>query len=194
MLGNFLNFVRSAIMKHNYTRVMNLFLVPFLGLFQSAQAQDLNMGVRDVFPRDAWVQGALLVGKPQNFEIARTVFIATTQAGVQEFVVDSTVSIYDGALALIYDPAEPTLRPIDGFDVIVTGPHSLRTTKVNRYTFDPGFILQIVHPVDPNGAILQATGPGGTITRIVENGKEVMRQEVIKDARGRRKVRWREVR
>lgn len=172
----------------SYRSVIGFFLS--LGLFQSVQAQDLNMGVRDVFPRDAWVQGALLVGKPENYEIARTVLTATVPVGVQTFVVESTKGISHGNLALIYQSG----RVIDGFSVDVTGPYTVMTQKENRYQFEPGDIVQIVHPVDPNGAILQATGPGGTITRIIENGREVLRQEVIRDGRGRRKVRWREVR
>lgn len=167
---------------------LTLFAIP-------VQAQELHLGVRDVFPRDSWTHGALLVGRPENFEIARTVLTATVPVGVQDFVVESTVGIPSGLLALIYDPADPTGRPIDGFDVVVTGPYTLHTEKLNRYQFDPGYIVQIAANVDPNGAILQGPGPGGTLRKIILDGREVLREELYRDRRGAvRGVRWRKIR
>lgn len=171
--------------------VSGLILV-FLPLF--AHAQELNLGVRDVFPRDSWTQGALLVGRPENFEIARTVLTATVPIGVQDFVVESTEGIPNGLQAFIYDPADPTGRPIDGFDVYVTGPYTLHTNKVNRYQFEPGDILQIAANVDPNGAILQGVGPGGTLRKVIIKGREKLREEIYFDARGNlRGTRWRKI-
>ncbi len=165
----------------------------FLGSF--AQAQELNLNVRDVFPRDAWAQGAFLIGRPENFEITRTVLTATVPVGVQNFVVESTEGIPNGLLALIYNPMDPTGRPIDGFDVHVTGPYTLHTDKLNRYQFEPGFIVQIAADVDPNGAILQGVGPGGTLRKVIVKGREVMREELTFDSRGRpRNIHWRKIR
>lgn len=176
----------------NYKFVACLSLFLFLWFPQSPQAQDLNLNVRDVFPRDSWTQGALLVGKPENFEIARTTLTATVPVGVQDFVVESTAGIPDGLLALIYDTDR---RAVDGFDVTVTGPYTLHTNKANRYQFEPGFIVQIVANVDPNGAILQGVGPGGTLRKVIIEGREVLREELVFDSRGRpRGVRWRKVR
>jgi hypothetical protein len=151
--------------------------------------------VRDVFPRDVRIGGALLLGRPENFEIARTVLVATTPVGIGDFVVESTDGIPSGLLALIYDPADPTGRPIDGFDVVVTGPNTLHTDKPNRYQFEPGFIVQVATNVDPNGAIIQAPGPGGTLRKVIIAGREVLREELLFDSRGRhRGVRWRKIR
>jgi hypothetical protein len=167
-------------------------ILAFLPLF--AHAQELNMGVRDVFPRDTWTQGALLLGRPENFEIARTVLVATVPVGVQDFVVESTEGIPDGLLALIYNPADPTGRPIDGFDVVVTGPNTLHTDKINRYQFEPGFTVQIAANADPNGALLQGVGRGGTLRKVIVKGREVLREEIYFDARGKlRGTRWRKI-
>ncbi len=174
----------------NYKFVACLFL-SFISVAH-VHAQDLNMGVRDIFPRDAWVQGAFLVGKPENFEIARTTLTATVPVGVQDFVVESTAGIPDGLLALIYDTDG---RVVDGFDVTVTGPYTLHTNKANRYQFEPGNIVQIVANVDPNGAILQGVGPGGTLRKVIIKGREVLREELVFDSHGRpRGVRWRKMR
>ena len=156
-----------------------------------AQAQELNLGVRNVFPRDSWTQGALLLGRPENFEIARTVLTATVPVGTQDFVVESTAGIPDGLLALIYDNNG---RLIDGFDVIVTGPYMLHTDKLNRYQLEPGFTLQVAANVDPNGSFVQAPGLGGTLRKIIIKGREVLREELSYDSRGRlRGVRWRKI-
>lgn len=154
-------------------------------------AQELNLNVRDVFPRDAWAQGAFLVGRPENFEIARTVLTATVPIGVQTFVVESTAGIPDGKLGVIYRNGQV----IDGFDVYVTGPYTVRTDKENRYQFEPGDVLQIAANVDPNGAILQGVGPGGTTRKVIKGGVEVLREELHFDAHGNlRGMRWRKIR
>ena len=176
----------------NYKFVAGLFFALFLGITPRVHAQDPDMGVRDVFPRDSWTQGALLVGKPKNFEIARTTLIATVPVGVQDFVVESTIGIPDGRLALIYNQEG---RVVDGFQIAVTGPYTLHTDKANRYQFEPGSLVQIVASVDPNGAILQGVGPGGTLRKVIIGGEEVWREELIFDSHGRpRRVRWRKMR
>lgn len=173
---------------------LTLIFLFLLSLLAQAHAQELNLGVRDVFPRDSWTQGALLVGRPENFEIARTVLTATVPIGVQDFVVESTEGIPNGLQALIYDPADPTGRPIDGFDVYVTGPYTLHTNKINRYQFEPGYIVQLAANVDPNGAILQGVGPGGTLRKVIIKGREELREEIYFDARGKlRGTRWRKI-
>ncbi len=161
----------------------------FLGSF--AQAQELNLNVRDVFPRDAWAQGAFLVGRPENFEIARTVLTATVPIGVQTFVVESTAGIPDGKLGLIYRNGQV----IDGFDVYVTGPYTVMTHKENRYQFEPGDTLQVAANVDPNGTVLQGVGQGGTLRKVIVKGREVMREELTFDSGGHpRNIRWRKIR
>lgn len=188
-VGEIVQTEEAASIWKNWKPFVVSLILSFLSV-SSLFAQELNLNVRDVFPRDAWAQGAFLVGRPENFEIARTVLTATVPIGVQTFVVESTAGIPDGKLGVIYRNGQV----IDGFDVYVTGPYTVMTHKENRYQFEPGDILQIAANVDPNGAILQGVGPGGTLRKVIIQGREELREELYFDTRGKlRGTRWKKI-